>query len=67
MQHAIRYGREDPIKGAIYTFLSKEPTMTNSRVEALATGSHPPYVKVATSFQNALVRPTFPHRPTTTT
>ena len=55
MTNAIRYAQADPTKGAIYTFISKEPTMTNSRVEAMGTGSHPPYVKVATSFKNALV------------
>jgi hypothetical protein len=55
MEHTLEYAREEPNKAAIYTFLSKEPTMTNSRAEALATGSNPPFLKVATSFKNAVV------------
>ena len=46
---------DTPEKAAIYTFLAKEPTMTNSRVEAMGTGSHPPYVKIAKSFKNSIV------------
>lgn len=44
-----------PEKAGIYALLAKEPTMTNSRVEAIGTGSHPPYVKIAKSFQNSIV------------
>lgn len=44
-----------PANAAAYSFLAKEPTMTNSRVEAMGTGSHPPYVKIAKSFQNSIV------------
>ncbi len=44
---------ESAEKAATKIFLSDEPTMTNSRVEAMGTGSHTSYVKIATSFQNA--------------
>jgi hypothetical protein len=55
MENCMKASIQTPEKAAIYTFMSKEPTMTNSRVEALGTGSHPPYVKIATSFKNANV------------
>ncbi len=44
---------ESSEKSAVYVFLSEEPTMTNSRVEAMGTGSHTSYVKIATGFQNS--------------
>eukprot|EP00826_Nyctotherus_ovalis_P016415 TRINITY_DN1474_c0_g1_i1.p1 TRINITY_DN1474_c0_g1~~TRINITY_DN1474_c0_g1_i1.p1 ORF type:complete len:943 (+),score=227.01 TRINITY_DN1474_c0_g1_i1:481-3309(+) len=48
--------RNEPTHAAIYTFYSAAPTMTNSRVEALGTGSQPPYLTIATSFSHAEAR-----------
>ena len=36
---------------SIYAFLAHQPTMTFSRVEAFGTGSIPPFLKMAKSFQ----------------
>lgn len=44
---------DEPVHASIYTFYSAAPTMTNSRVEALGTGSQPPYLTIATSFSAA--------------
>ena len=52
MVATMGYAQEEPAKAAIYTFLSGEPTMTNSRVEAMGTGSQPAYIKIATGFAN---------------
>jgi len=45
--------QDQPTRASIYTFHSAAPTMTNSRVEALGTGSQPPYLTIATSFSHA--------------
>ncbi len=46
---------EFPKQSAVYTLLSEAPTMTNSRAEAMGTGSHTAYIKMATSFQRPRV------------
>eukprot|EP01022_Parablepharisma_sp_SALTPOND_P018289 TRINITY_DN297_c0_g1_i14.p1 TRINITY_DN297_c0_g1~~TRINITY_DN297_c0_g1_i14.p1 ORF type:complete len:783 (-),score=46.36 TRINITY_DN297_c0_g1_i14:1141-3489(-) len=50
MKKAMGRAENEPTHAAIYTFLSAAPTMTNSRVEALGTGSQPPYIKIAKGF-----------------
>ena len=55
MDTVIKYLKEEPDSSATYAYLADEPTMTNSRVEAMGTGSHTSYVKIATGFQNAYV------------
>ena len=42
-------------KAMTYIYYSEEPTMTNSRIESIGTGSHTSYLKIATGFQNAFV------------
>ena len=55
MEHVKSYLNNSKENAATYAFLSDAPTMTNSRVEALGTGSHTSYVKIATGFQNSNV------------
>ncbi len=56
MEHVKQDLNTWPEKAATYSFLADEPTMTNSRVEAMGTGSHTSYVKIATGFQNSFVQ-----------
>jgi len=56
MNHVYDYLDRSKETAAVYTYLSDLPTMTNSRVEAMGTGSHTSYVKIATGFQNAYVK-----------
>ncbi len=55
MDNVKDYLQKSKETAATYIYLSDEPTMTNSRVEAMGTGSHTSYVKIATGFQNAFV------------
>ena len=55
MKNVDKYLNDEKTNSAVHIIMSEEPTMTNSRVEAMGTGSHTSYVKIATGFQNALV------------
>ena len=55
MENVIKYLNESNETAAVYAFIADEPTMTNSRLESIGTGSHTSYVKIATGFQNAFV------------
>jgi predicted AlkP superfamily pyrophosphatase or phosphodiesterase len=35
-----------PERASLYTFIAEEPTMSATRVEAMCTGSHPPFYKL---------------------
>ncbi|MDR3547426.1 MAG: hypothetical protein P4M11_03985 [Candidatus Pacebacteria bacterium] len=50
MKNAMRHAAVEPNNAGIYTFMSTAPTMTNTRIEALGTGSQPPYIKIAQGF-----------------
>jgi len=55
MQNVMQNLHQNPTKSAVYTLLAEMPTMTNSRAEAMGTGSHTAYIKLATSFQRPRV------------
>ena len=38
-------------RSGIFEFRGNEPTMTNSRLEALTTGTFPPFLKVAKNWE----------------
>jgi len=50
MKNVIELLKSQPAHTSVHTFLANAPTMTNSRVEALATGTQPPYIKIAKGF-----------------
>ncbi|MDR3549171.1 MAG: hypothetical protein P4M11_13080 [Candidatus Pacebacteria bacterium] len=50
MKNAMRRAAVEPNNAGIYKFMASAPTMTNTRVEALGTGSQPPYIKIAKGF-----------------
>jgi len=55
MDNVKQYLNDSKSTAATYIYYSEEPTMTNSRVESMGTGSHTSYIKIATGFQNAFV------------
>lgn len=55
MELTTKHASEDPINSSIYTFYATVPTITHPRLEALGTGSQPPFLAFTASFSKPFI------------